>query len=86
MKFVRVTTEFPVLLPEYAPGSSIVETGSTPTKSVVLSYPSIAAMADAGGQCRVNGVIHFERTIFDGKNLGEGICIASLNLVKNLIN
>lgn len=64
---------FPIQFPGVGPGESNVQPGVVPSSCVVLSYPSIAAMGDAGGMSRINGGIHFPAAVTNGKILCERI-------------
>jgi hypothetical protein len=64
---------FPVAFDPFPPGSSNVEPGVVPAEAVTLLYPSIAAMNTKGSVSRLNGGIHYEQSITQGKILCKGI-------------
>mmetsp|Transcript_27820 Transcript_27820/g.47290 ORF Transcript_27820/g.47290 Transcript_27820/m.47290 type:complete len:563 (+) Transcript_27820:224-1912(+) len=63
---------FPVLFMPFPAGSSKVETG-VPAQTITLAYPSIEAMATAGGQSRLKSGVHFEASVPAAKELCLGI-------------
>jgi len=78
-------TSFPITFPPYAPGSSSVEPGVVPASTVVLSYPDVASMADAGSDSRLDGGMHFEQSVPAGKVVCSGIGTHAVNGVTDLL-
>jgi hypothetical protein len=65
-------TTFPVqfIIP---PGKSTTQPGVLPTVEIVLSYPDLTALNDAGGFSRAVGGMHFEHSIKAGQIMCAGI-------------
>lgn len=73
MAHIGLNPAFPISFLPYPPGSSKVEPGLTPATTVMLQYSSFALMAEAGGQSRLYGGIHFPQAVAAGKQLCVGI-------------
>jgi hypothetical protein len=54
-------------------GSSKIEPGVTPARSVTLTFPTFAAAADQAGRSRRYGGIHFRAGDLDGRELGHRV-------------
>jgi hypothetical protein len=54
-------------------GSSMIEPGVTPTRSVTLTFRTFAEAADQAGQSRRYGGIHFRAGDLDGRKLGRRV-------------
>ncbi|HKW25877.1 MAG TPA: vanadium-dependent haloperoxidase [Terriglobales bacterium] len=54
-------------------GSSTIETGTTPTRTVILCWETLAEAADQAGMSRRYGGIHFRRADMDGRLLGRSV-------------
>lgn len=67
------TASFPLQFGPFPPGSSDVEPGIVPANELVLFYPNIDAMADAGSQSRLDGGMHFGESVPAAEELCSGI-------------
>jgi hypothetical protein len=54
-------------------GSSMIEPGVTPARSVTLTFRTFAAAADQAGRSRRYGGIHFQAGDLDGRELGRRV-------------
>lgn len=70
---IGVDPVMPVAFPPTPPGSCKVEPGTIPSTTIQLQYPSVEAMAFAGGQSRINGGVHFADSVPAGEELCDGI-------------
>ena len=84
MAHIGLDPAFPMSFLPYPPGSSKIEPGLTPATTVTLQYSSFALMAEVGSQSRINGGIHFEKSVSAGKQLCTGIGDASVAVAVTL--
>ena len=76
---------FPVMMLPFLPRSSKVEPGVVPEKLTILYYDTIEDMANAGGQSRINGGMHFGAAVPAGEELCSGIGNIATDYIINLL-
>ena len=84
MTHIGLDPAFPVTFLPFPPGSSKVEPGLTPATTVTLQYSSVELMAEVGSQSRINGGIHFDKSVAAGTQLCTGIGDASMAVAVTL--
>lgn len=70
---------FQIVFPLVETGNSTVQPGTVPASQVQLAFSNIQEMNKAGGSSRLNGGMHFRKSVDEAKTLCSGISASTLD-------